>query len=193
MRLIHYFLHKTVTFVQLLLVLIFILFEELIWEGIAEPIYLKIHSLKILQRVEKMLEGTPRILILSFFLLIFLAVEGAGILAGILFLQGKIHMGIGLYLMKIPIAAFTFWLFNATKEKLLSYSWFAWSYRKIMALFEWLKHLEIYQGTMDRLKRWKQLLKAKVQAVKEYFSGESSLVARLKHLYIQMKKFFRNK
>jgi len=177
----------------LLLVLIFILFEELIWEGIAEPIYLKIHSLKILQRVEKMLEGTPRILILSFFLLIFLAVEGAGILAGILFLQGKIHMGIGLYLMKIPIAAFTFWLFNATKEKLLSYSWFAWSYRKIMALFEWLKHLEIYQGTMDRLKRWKQLLKAKVQAVKEYFSGESSLVARLPHLYIQMKKFFRNK
>ncbi|MEA3418500.1 MAG: hypothetical protein U9Q90_03790, partial [Campylobacterota bacterium] len=124
MRLIRYFLHKTVTFVQLLLVLIFILFEELIWEGIAEPIYAKVRSLKILQRAETMLETTPRNIILFFFLLIFSVVEGTGILAGILFLQGKVLLGAGLYLAKIPIAAFTFWLFNVTKEKLLSYDWF---------------------------------------------------------------------
>lgn len=194
MRLIRYALHKIATFVQLLLILIFILFEELIWEGIAEPIYVKIHSLKILQRVEEMLAVTPRILILSFFLLIFLAVEGAGILAGILFLQGKIHLGIGLYLMKIPIAAFTFWLFSVTKEKLLSFKWFAWMYHTVMRFFEWLKSLELYQETMNRLKRWKQILKSKFQALKEnYFSGENSFAARLRHLYIVMIMLFRRK
>ena len=194
MRLVRYALHKIVTFVQLLLILIFILFEELIWEGIAEPIYVKIHSLKILQRVEKMLAVTPRILILSFFLLIFLAVEGAGILAGVLFLQGKIHLGIGLYLMKIPIAAFTFWLFSVTKEKLLSFKWFAWLYHRVVRFFGWLKSLELYQETMSRLKKWKQIVKSKFQALKaNYFSGENSFAARLRHLYIVMIMLFRRK
>lgn len=180
--------NRLISLFQLLLVIIYIIFEELIWEGIAKPIYLYVHSLEILQKVESRLEKSNRYVILSLFLLMFVLVEVAGIYAGILFVGGQILFGLLLYISKIPITAFTFWLFRVTEEKLMSFDWFKWLYEKMMAGIEWLKSREMYIKTMERLKVLKVSIKEWFKSFKEkYFAHRSPFMEKLKRLYVTLK------
>ncbi|WP_294956257.1 hypothetical protein, partial [Sulfurovum sp.] len=142
--------HKILILLQFLLVLTFILFEELIWEGIAKPLYTFVHSLKVLQKVEVWLHGVNASVILVIFVLMLVSVELLGIYAGVLFVSGQILLGIMLYISKIPIAAFTFWMFRVTEDKLMRFGWFKWIYGKIMAFIDWIKTLDIYRDTMTK-------------------------------------------
>ncbi len=183
---------KLITLLQLLLVIVFIVFEEVIWEGISKPIYEFVHSLKILKRVEILLQRVNAYVILVLFVLMLGSVELLGVYAGLLFVSGKVWHGLLLYVMKIPIAAFTFWVFRVTEEKLMRFGWFKWIYGKIMAFIDWLKSLAIYQSAMQRLKAVKEQLKVWIRAVKiRYFSGESAFLIRLKRLYRHIKHLFR--
>ena len=175
---------RLISLSQLILVMIFIIFEELIWEGIAKPIYEAIHSLKVLQKIEAKLQHINAYVILVIFVLLLATVEAFGIYAGMLFVSGQILLGLALYLSKIPIAAFTFWLFRVSEEKLMQFGWFKWLYDTLMAAIAWLKSREIYLKTMKRLKE----LKASVKAWKEKtFAKESPFVMRLKRLYKNIK------
>ncbi len=175
---------------QFILVFLFILFEEIIWEGIAKPIYEKIESLKITQKVERSIKDTNRYLLLLIFTIILLVVEGAGIFAGVLFVNGYILFGLLLYIAKIPIAAFTFWLFKVSKDKLLSFGWFAWLYQKTMNGLAWLKELEIYQSTIAMMLQIKEKIKERWRAFKErFFDKDSSFTEELKSFYTYMKNF----
>jgi hypothetical protein len=175
---------------QFTLVFLFILFEEIIWEGIAKPIYEKIESLHITQKVERSIQHTNRYLLLLIFTVILLVVEGAGIFAGILFVNGYILFGLLLYIAKIPIAAFTFWLFKVSKDKLLSFGWFAWLYRKTMNGLAWLKELEIYKSTIAMMLQFKEKIKKSWRAFREkFFDKDSSFTEDLKSFYNYMKNF----
>jgi hypothetical protein len=181
--------HKLITLLQLLLVIIFILFEEIIWEGIARPIYTYVHSLKVLQRVEAWLQGVNATVILVIFVVMLASVEMLGIYAGILFVSGQVALGLMLYLTKVPIAAFTFWMFRVTESKLMQFGWFRWLYEKMMAAIGWLKSLEIYQSTMHKLKKTKEKIKGWIKRFKaKYFAKESPFVNRLKRLYRSIKR-----
>jgi len=183
---------RLITLLQLILVIIFIIFEEIIWEGIAKPIYEWVHSLKILIKLEKLLNKLPSWMILVLFVVLLISVELLGILAGGLFLSGYMLLGLGLYSVKIPIAAFTFWLFKVTDRKLMSYEWFKWLYHKIMEFIKWMKSLDIYQSTMKRLKDLKQKLK---KLKTKYFASSSPFILRTKKLYSSIKstlKKFKN-
>jgi hypothetical protein len=178
---------------QFILVFLFILFEEIIWEGIAKPIYNKIESLHITQKLEKKLSNSNRYMLLTIFTVMILGVEIAGLLAGVLFVQGQVLLGLVLYIAKIPIAAFTFWLFKVSKEKLLSFSWFKWSYDKLMAGLDWLKALDIYKSTVGMMLKVKENIKKNWKKIKErYFSKESSFTEELKSFYEYMKNFKNN-
>ena len=180
---------KLITFIQLILVLLFILFEEIIWEGIAEPIYKWVHGLKLLQTIEGWLQKVNATVILVIFVVMLVSVELLGIYAGVLFVSGKPLLGATLYATKIPIAAFTFWMFHVTESKLMQFGWFAWLYEKMMAGIAWLKSLESYQQTMARLKKTKERLKAWLTKIKmRYFAKESPFVRQLKRLYQAMKR-----
>ncbi len=180
--------NKFISLLQLLLVITFIIFEELIWEGIAKPIYEAIHSLKILQKIETKLQHINAYVILVIFVLLLATVEIFGIYAGILFVSGQVLLGLSLYLSKIPIAAFTFWLFRVTEDKLMQFRWFKWLYEKMMAGISWLKSREIYLQTMERLKHIKEKLKKSATAFKEkYFAKQSPFMAKVKDLYRTMK------
>ena len=182
--------NRLISLLQLLLVLIFIIFEELIWEGIAKPIYERIHALNILQKIEAGLKEVNPVVILLIFVILLATVETLGIYAGILFMSGHILLGLGLYLSKIPVAAFTFWLFRTTEEKLMQFGWFKWLYEKIMALIAWLKELVIYRETMERLKAVKARIKSWAAHVKAtYFKGESPFFRRLKQHYANLKEY----
>jgi hypothetical protein len=181
--------HKLITLLQLILVIAYIIFEEIIWEGIAHPIYRYVHSLKILQKVEEKLHAVNAYVILVLFMVMLASVEALGLYAGYLFVSGNVAIGLSIYLTKIPIAAFTFWMFRVTEEKLMQFGWFKWLYEKIMAFIEWLKSLEIYQGTMQKLKVTKEKIKQFFKVIKEkYFSKESVFVTRMKRLYRSIKQ-----
>ncbi len=178
---------------QFILVFLFILFEEIIWETIAKPIYEKIDSLHLLERLEQKIQKSNRYALLTIFTILLLAVEGAGLLAGVFFVQGQILLGLLLYVAKIPIAAFVFWLFKVAKEKLLSFDWFNWSYEKLMGGVEWLKNREIYRQTIHFMQELKAKIKQRWQKVKaKYFTKESAFMKELKAFYDYMKNFKRN-
>jgi hypothetical protein len=172
--------------------MVYIIFEELIWEGIAKPIYKAIHGLKILEKIETKLQRVSPSIILFIFIVLFAIVEAAGIYAGVLFVSGQVMIGLILYISKIPIAAFTFWLFRVTEDKLMQYGWFKWMYDQVMKAIEWLKACEMYQKTMQRLVEVKSRLKEMIKDFKEkYFSGKNSFIERIKHLYSTIKASLR--
>jgi len=180
--------NKLTSLLQLILVIVYIIFEELIWEGIAKPIYEAIHSLKILQKIEEKLQHVNASVILAIFVVLLSIVEVFGIYAGMLFVSGQVTLGLALYVSKIPIAAFTFWLFRVTEDKLMTFTWFKWLYMKMLDAIEWLKTREVYVKTMERLRVLKEKLKATMQVLKEkYFSKESPFIAKVKNLYKTIK------
>jgi membrane-bound ClpP family serine protease len=180
--------NKFISLLQLLLVIVYIIFEELIWEGVAKPIYEAIHSLQILQKIEKKLQTVNASVILFIFVLLLSLVEVFGIYAGILFVSGQVMLGLGLYIAKIPIAAFTFWLFRITEDKLMQFAWFKWLYDKLISGIVWLKSREIYAETMSKLKVIKEAIKRFIKAFKEkYFSKEGGFTDKLKALYQNIK------
>ena len=184
--------NRFTSLLQLILVIIYIIFEELIWEGIAKPIYEFVHSLKILQKVEVKLHSVNASVILVIFVLLLAVVEALGIYAGILFVSGQILLGMSLYLSKIPIAAFTFWIFRITEDKLMQFGWFKWIYDWIMKGIDWLKSRDIYIQTMERLTIVKASIKKSLKAFKiKYFSKESPFIAKIKHLYKIVKESLR--
>jgi hypothetical protein len=171
-------LHSLNLSIQFLLVFTFILFEEVIWERLAEPIYQKIQSLKILQKLQNFISKRDRYTILIIFLFLLIGVESAGLSAGIFFFKGKIFWGTFLYMCKIPIAGFTFWLFKVSKNKLLSFNWFAWAYSKIVYGMEWIKSTDIYKSAITSI----LILKNR------YLSKDGSILKELKLFYRYIKK-----
>ena len=184
--------HKLILLLQLILVMIYIIFEELIWEGIAKPIYDAIHGLKILQKIEIKLQSVNPSMILVIFVVLLVVVEAFGLYAGVLFVSGQATLGLVLYIAKIPIAAFTFWLFRVTEDKLMQFGWFKWMYDQIMKVIDWLKSCEMYIKTIERLKQIKKSMKEGIVAFKKkYFSEKSSFIEKIKSLYSTMKDSLR--
>ncbi len=184
--------NRLISLLQLLLVITYIIFEELIWEGIAKPIYEAIHALKILQKVEAKLESVNPSVILFIFVVLLTIVEAFGIYAGMLFVSGQVLLGLALYLSKIPIAAFTFWLFRVTEDKLMQFRWFKWLYDWIMKAIDWLKSREIHRKMMERLVQVKMSLKASIKDFKEkYFASKSPFIEKMKQLYMTVKDSLR--
>lgn len=180
--------NRLISLLQLILVITYILFEELIWEGIAKPIYKAIHALKILQKIEAKLQNVNSSVVLVIFILLLVIVEAAGIYAGILFVGGQVALGLVLYISKIPIAAFTFWLFRVTEDKLMQFGWFKWLYDWIMRAITWLKTREMYMKTMERLVEMKKSITKRYKSFKEkYFSKESPFITKIKSLYRTVK------
>ena len=172
--------------IQFTLVFLFILFEEIIWEGLAEPIYKKIESLNITKKIEVLLNGFNSKILLIVFVLLLLGVEGIGLLAGFFFVKGYILFGLILYIAKIPIAGFTFWIFSVSKPKLLKFAWFNWAYKKLISGIAWLKEREIYKTSREMF----ATLKLKFLGIKEkYFTKDSLFTTEIKSFYKYIKNF----
>jgi hypothetical protein len=185
------FFRRLGIFTEYLLVILFIVFEELIWERIAEPIYDYIHSLEILGRVEKFITvHVNRYLIVLVFISLFALVEGAGVIAGVMMVRGYILPGMAIYTLKIPMAAFTFWLFRISREKLLSFGWFAKMYDYTTAFMEMVKGLDVYKSTMESIKKGKENILFFIGRIKEeWMDGNGESFERLRRIY----RFFKRK
>jgi len=156
------------------LVLIYLILDELIWERIAEPIYEFIHNLKIMHKVELAIIDLNRYALLTLFLSLFAAVELLGVVSIGLFAQGFVITSILLYTAKIPITAFTFWMFKIAKYKLLTFIWFKYCYELLLTLLNKIKtssaYLSIKAKTVN-IKTWFKTIWASqtVQSIKAMF------------------------
>jgi len=170
-------IHVVLTF----LVFVYIVFEELVWETIAKPIYEYFHSLKILKRIEFHIHKLHRLVLLILFLSLFVQVELLGVLAVALLAKGKVYSGVLLYSAKIPIGAFTFWLFKITKDRLMTFGWFKASYDFTMSVIDKIKATQTYQEVKESTKEIKEF-------IKENFKNRSSLKIKIKRIYTNIKK-----
>jgi hypothetical protein len=105
-----------------------------------------------------------------------------------LFVSGQVLIGLVLYISKIPIAAFTFWLFRVTEDKLMHFGWFKWLYDQIMKAIDWIKSSEIHQKTIEYLAQ----MKTGIKALKEkYFASKSPFMEKMEQLYKTLKESLR--
>jgi hypothetical protein len=162
------FFAKAADIVLGILVAVYIVLEELVWENIAEPIYRFIHSLAILQKPEEFIRRLDRHLLLAVFLVLFVQVELLGLFALQLIGTGNVVAGTLLYAGKIPVAAFTFWLFRVSKEKLMTFGWFERCYELILLIIERIKHSTIHQRMAARIKQVKAWLKIRLYRPRLY-------------------------
>ncbi len=166
-------------------VLVYIVFEELVWERFAQPIIDYITELKILKKLEVYLHSVNSKIILVVFLSMFVVVEFIGIYAGALFLEGKIIHGALLYAGKIPVAAFTFWLFGASKDKLLEFNWFKKSYYFIIGLIEIITHSKVYINIKQKTAKMKAYVK------ENFFQDKSVMKRKISVIYKRLKELLR--
>ena len=176
---------KILNIFLIVLVFIYIIFEELIWEKFAKPIITLISSLQLFQNLISKILALNSYFILLFFVSIFVIVELIGIYAGILFISGHVISAIFIYVLKIPIAAFIFWFFNIVKPKLLEFRWFEFIYNYIILIISKIKNSSIYIMIKEKAYMLKKSLKEKI------FSTRSVLKSKLISIYKLLKQKYK--
>ena len=152
-------LHLLEIILKIIMVIGFIIFEELIWKFIAIPVGTWFASLKAFQKLQVKIEAYSAYQTLAIFLVLFGVVEIAGIYAGILLVSGSVITATLLYASKMPLAALTFWIFGFTKDKLLTIDWFASLYGLVIQAFDWVKSTSMYRKVKYSVYRAKRYLK----------------------------------
>ncbi len=159
----------------------YILYEELVWERFARPIVRYFQSLNILKKAEALLQHVNGGVILFVFVLLFAGTELLGLYGGSLLLRGHVLLWLLLYIAKLPIAAFTFWLFRVTKPKLMAYHWFAKAFNILMGWIDWVKATDIYKSIKTKSAEIKAYIK------KNYLREGDSTQKKFKKIYTRLK------
>ena len=165
----------------------YIIFEELIWERLAKPIFSYISTLELFRNLEPKILALNSYLILFIFLIPFIIVELLGIYAGILFVSGNIVLGIVLYISKIPIAVVIFWFFNIAKDRLLQFTWLNYIYKNLILIIDKIKNSKIYLMIQDKT------LIIKNEIKKRFFISKIGLNEKIVEIYKLLKDKFNKK
>ena len=164
-----------------LIVLGYIFYEEIVWERFAQPIVRYVQSLNILKRLELYLQSVNGTVILVAFVFLFVVTELQGIYAGTLLLCGQVLLWALIYAGKIPIAAFTFWMFRVTKPKLMAFAWFKKAYNFVMHWIDWLKETDVYKNIKIKANELKNYIK------KNTMREGDSAKKKFKRIYSRLK------
>ncbi|MCH9696731.1 MAG: hypothetical protein K0U68_01380 [Gammaproteobacteria bacterium] len=164
----------------------FIIFEELIWNVLAQPLINWLNQLKIFEKMRQYFQLMHPNLVLFVFIVIFLVTEILGILSGLTVVSGRVFWGALIYLMKVPVAAFTFWLFDLTKPKLMTFEWLKSMYDVLMSWKGIIEDSDMYRN----LKHSVHITREKIQTIKYKYLGERSFYDAVKTQYLLVKTFF---
>ena len=178
-------LQKLITFLLTIIILGYIVFEEIVWERFARPIFSYISSLKILKKLDEYLQTINSTIILIIFLILFATVEILGLVAASFFLQGKVVSGVLIYAGKLPISAFTFWAFQSTKQKLMEFRWFKKTYHFVMGIIDKITRSQIYKGIKRKTAPIQQYLRKKL------FSDKESFTKKIQFIYRRLRAFLK--
>ncbi len=128
------------------LVLIYIFFEELLWNNIAQPIIHYIAKLNLYKKFLNYIEHSAnKYIILALFTIPFIASELLGFLSMYLFASGKIILSAIIYILKIPAIIVALGILNAGKIKLETIAIFKICFDFAMLLIDKLHNTAIYK------------------------------------------------
>mgnify|MGYP006883112819 CR=1 FL=1 len=126
---------KAFHYIKLILVVLFIIIEDIAWTRIGEPIYNMVKSFKVMDRFKLWINDiNHRYLLLGIFLIPFVFMEASSIYAGKALMNGTIFTGIGLYTIKLILTAPVVIIFNAGKDILLTFWIVKWPYGLIIKM-----------------------------------------------------------
>ena len=162
---------KILFFLSSLLILIYLLLEELVWERFAQPLFRYIKYLRPFEKLEEVLAKSNKYVVLTLFTFSLIIGEGFGVLSPIIALKGYPILAIVFYGLKIVVAAFAFWVFNTQKKLLLSFAWLKFFYDKIVLFTEWIKSTEVYIKVKQLFIRLKLFLKEKIRKIKAFWQN----------------------
>lgn len=164
-----------------LLVGLFIIFEEYVWNLIFKYIYLKIKELKIMDKFKAyLLKEKSEYKLLLIFLIPFVLMEGMSLYAMSLIGSGLIVIGVIVYIFKILLTIPVVIIFNTVKKKLLSF-------KIIYVVYSWIlkmKRSNLYRKVKEFAKNLKANMKIKMEQVKKFIQKE---------IYIIKNSYFKNK
>ena len=163
-----------------ILVVGYILFEELIWNVFAKPIFEYFKSLVALDSLKRSFLGMNRYLLLAVFIFILGIAEVMGFFSGFCIINGYVFSGLFVYALKIPVAAFTFWLFDLTKHQLMTFAWLKTSYEYIMDVIEKFIHSDIHVYIKAKI----EALRAKMKQLSLKYFGEQGFIGSVKTHYL---------
>jgi hypothetical protein len=172
--------------IESVLVVTYIIFEELIWNIFAEPVLQYLKSLKILDAMEKTFLEMHRYLLLVVFIFILGLAEGLGVLSGISIINGYFFFGIAIYALKLPFAVFTFWLFDLTKDKLMRFSWLKKAYEVILDLIDIIINSSIHVYIRSKILSTRKKIK---ELVNKYLREGGFLASTKSHYTFYKLKF----
>ena len=173
-------------FIESLLILTYILFEELVWERFARPVT-RLVSKVFKERAVLIVQKSNRHVILGLFLFLLLLAEALGVAAGAILIYGYVATGVALYLLKILFAGIAFWFLGVAKEKLFSIYAFKKSYDLVMRIKKAIENSAYYKSVKAKI----AALKRKIEERLARFRGSGRFAktyARLKEVFIAMEK-----
>ncbi|SMG62836.1 conserved hypothetical protein, membrane, partial [methanotrophic bacterial endosymbiont of Bathymodiolus sp.] len=147
--------------------------------------YSYIKSLVVLEPLKQTFLTMHRYLLLTVFIVILALAEAMGLLAGLCFLEGYFISGILVYILKIPVAAFTFWLFDLTKAQLMTFAWLKTAYEWIMRMIDKLLNSAIHVYIRSKIIKIREKMRL---IIRQYF-GEAGFVASIKSHYKVFKPY----
>ena len=171
--------HKILNITLIILVFIYIIFEELVWEKFAKPIILLISKFQLFTNFAPKILALNSYVILIFFVSTFVIVEVIGIYAGLLFVSGHMTSAILIYVLKVPVAAFIFWFFSIAKYKLLEFKWFEITYTYLMSIISKIKNSSIYIMIKEKSYELKKSIKNKFFSTRSKFKKKAIYIYRL--------------
>lgn len=152
----------------ILLILSYILFEELIWNTAVVPVIRYISAFHLYRRfLEYIRLHAGRTTVLFLFTVPFIIGEGIGILSGILAANLYFTGAVLLYGCKIPLIVVALEILQNGKEKLLSFGWFALCYRWVMRQLDKLHGSVLYLQTVRILGRIRERIAARSGRTRE--------------------------
>lgn len=172
---------KIMKYLKIFLVVMFIIFEEIIWNKIGQPIYNKIKTLKIMDRFKVWVSNVKNIyVILVIFLGLFIGMEIVTLLALKAFATGAIVIGIGLYVIKILMVVPVVIIFNEAKKQLVTFLPIRYVYGMVLNFKR--------SKTFREIKRFIAKLRIELNRfVEEYLDGDEDLLTELKKIYNNIK------
>lgn len=150
------------------LMTIYLLLEEYVWQVFVEKILIKLKKLELYSKYISLIRLCNRYVILIVFMLMFGVSEYFGIISLIYFAQLKIIFGTFLYVIKLFFAALSFATLNETKEVLCSFKWFNYIYTKIVYFTTWVKNTQTYLNIKVFTQSLKEKIKLKLSKIRQY-------------------------
>lgn len=157
-----------------LLIFIYILFEEFIWNTAVKPVIRYIASFHIYQRfLDYVRLRAGRFSVLALFIIPFALGEVIGTLSAIMAAKLHLYSAALLYTMKIPLIVIALGILQNGKEKLLSFGWFALCYTWVIAQIDKLHASRLYQQVHITI----------IQTKSRFFNRSSYIKRWIIHIY----------